>query len=38
LGFSKTSGDAFSTVNGDDFLVFITRLNGFTHAQVVALQ
>jgi hypothetical protein len=37
-GFSKTSGDAFTTVNGDDFLVFITRVNGFSHAQVVALQ
>ncbi len=37
-GFSKTSGDAFTTVNGDDFLVFITRVNGFVHAQVVALQ
>lgn len=37
-GFSKTSGDAFTTVNGDDFLVFITKVNGFAHAQVVKLQ
>lgn len=37
-GFSRTSGDAFTTVNGDDFLVFITKINGFIHAQVVKLQ
>ena len=37
-GFSRTSGDAFTTVNGDDFLVFITKVNSFTHAQVVKLQ
>jgi len=37
-GFSKTSGDAFTTVNGDDFLVFITKVNGLAHASVQALQ
>jgi hypothetical protein len=37
-GFSRTGGDAFTTVNGDDFLVFITKINGFVYAQVVKLQ
>lgn len=37
-GFSKTSGDSFTTTNGHDFFVYITKVNGFTHAQVTALQ
>lgn len=37
-GFSRVTGDSFTTTNGHDFLVFITKLNGFTHAHVVALQ
>lgn len=36
-GFSKTTG-TFTTTNGDDFLVYIAKVNGFTHANVVALQ
>lgn len=37
-GFSKTTGSAFTTTSGHDFFVFITKCNGFTLANVVALQ
>lgn len=37
-GFSKTGGDAFATTNGNDYFVFITKINGFTSATVQALQ
>ena len=37
-GFSRSGGDGFTTTNGDDFLLYITKLNGFVHGQVVALQ
>ena len=37
-GFSKTTGSPFTTVVGDDFFVYITKLNGFIIANVVALQ
>ncbi|MFD1985897.1 DUF2793 domain-containing protein [Mesorhizobium newzealandense] len=37
-GFTKKTGDALTTVNGDDFLFHITVLNGFSHLNVVALQ
>ncbi len=37
-GFTKTAGDAFTTVNGDDFFVTIEKHNGFTRASVGALQ
>jgi hypothetical protein len=37
-GFSKTGGDAFTTTDGHDFFVFITKCNGFTSAIVQALQ
>jgi hypothetical protein len=36
-GFTKVSG-AFTTVNGDDFLCYLTRLNGFSSLNIVALQ
>lgn len=36
--WSKTSGSAFTTTVGDDFFVYITKCNGFTFANVVALQ
>lgn len=36
-GFTKVSG-SFTTTNGDDFLCFVTKLNGFSHLNVVALQ
>lgn len=37
-GFSKVTGDSFTTTNGHDFMVYITKINGFIHAQVTALQ
>lgn len=37
-GFSKTSGSPFTTTNGHDFFVYITKCNGFTLANTVALQ
>lgn len=37
-GFTKRTGDTLTTVNGDDFLCFITRVNGFSHLHVQALQ
>jgi len=36
-GFTKVSG-AFTTTNGDDFLCYITKLNGFSYLNIVALQ
>lgn len=36
-GFTKVSG-SFTTTNGDDFLCYITVINGFSHLNVVALQ
>ena len=37
-GYTKVTGDAFTTTSGHDFLCFITKLNGFTHLHVQALQ
>jgi hypothetical protein len=37
-GFTYTSGDSLTTTNGDDFLLFITRLNGFSHLHKQKLQ
>lgn len=37
-GFSRTSGNPFTRTSGDDFMVYVTKLNGFTVANVVALQ
>jgi hypothetical protein len=37
-GFSRSTGDAFTTTNGHDFFVFITKCNGFISANVQALQ
>lgn len=36
-GFTKVSG-SFTTTNGDDFLCYITVINGFSHLNIVALQ
>jgi hypothetical protein len=36
--FTKTSGSALTTTNGDDFLLWITKCNGFSHLNVQALQ
>lgn len=37
-GFTLVDGDALTTVNGDDFLLFITVVNGFSNLTVKALQ
>jgi hypothetical protein len=37
-GFNKAAGSPFTTTNGHDFFVYITKCNGFTFANVVALQ
>jgi hypothetical protein len=37
-GFSKATGSAITTTVGHDFFIYITKLNGFTLANVVALQ
>lgn len=37
-GFSKQSGDNLTTTDGDDFFLFITKINGFTSLIVQALQ
>lgn len=36
-GFTKVSG-SFTTTNGDDFMCFLTRNNGFTLLSITALQ
>ena len=36
-GFNRTTG-SFTATNGHDFFVYITKCNGFTFANVVALQ
>lgn len=37
-GFARVTGDAFTTTNGDDFFVYVTKCNGFSTAVVQALQ
>lgn len=37
-GFNRSSGDSFTTTNGHDFFVYITKCNGFVGAFVQALQ
>jgi len=37
-GFTQVTGDDFTTTNGDDFMCYITKHNGFSHLNVVALQ
>lgn len=37
-GFEYVGGDSFTTTNGNNFFVFITKLNGFQSAVVQALQ
>jgi len=36
-GFTKVDG-SFTTTNGDDFMCYITRVNSFTHLNIVAMQ
>lgn len=37
-GFSRVTGDALTTTNGNDANIYITKINGFTHAHKVNLQ
>ena len=37
-GFTKVTGTILTTTNGDDFLFYIAKLNGFSHLHRVALQ
>lgn len=37
-GFSRSIGSPFTTTDGHDFFVYITKCNGFTLANVAALQ
>lgn len=37
-GFTKVSGITPGTVDGDDFIAYITKINGFSHLSWVALQ
>jgi hypothetical protein len=37
-GFTKKTGSTITTTNGDDFMFYITKLNGFSHLHVQALQ
>lgn len=37
-GFTKVLGNTFTTTSGHDFLIFVTKCNGFTLAHVAALQ
>ena len=37
-GFNKVSGNSITTTIGDDFFLFITKINGFTSLTVQALQ
>jgi hypothetical protein len=37
-GFNRVTGNPFTTTNGHDFFVYITKCNGFTAANTVALQ
>lgn len=37
-GFTKVGGSSFTTTYGHKFLVYITRTNSYSHANVVALQ
>lgn len=37
-GFTLVDGDTISTTNGDDFFFYLTKLNGFSHLTVKALQ
>jgi hypothetical protein len=37
-GFTIVSGDAPGTTNGDDFIAYVVKINGFSHLTWVALQ
>lgn len=37
-GFTKTSGDTWASTNGNKYLAFITKSNGYSHFHLQALQ
>jgi len=37
-GFTVVDGDTLTTINADDFIFYITKINGFSHLTVKALQ
>lgn len=37
-GFSAETGDTLTTTNGDDFFLYITKINGFSAINITALQ
>jgi hypothetical protein len=37
-GWTRVTGDAFTTTNGDDFMLYCSRVNGFSHLHITALQ
>jgi hypothetical protein len=37
-GFTKVSGDSPTTTLNEDFLFYITKINGFSHLNIVSLQ
>ena len=37
-GFSRVTGDDLTAVDNEEFLLYVTRLDGFEHCHVVALQ
>lgn len=37
-GFTIVTGDSLTTTDGDDFLFYVSKINGFSHLHVVALQ
>jgi hypothetical protein len=37
-GWTKLTGDDLTTTDGDDFMLYCTRINSFTHLHIVALQ
>lgn len=37
-GFNRTTGSPFTTTDGHDFFIYVTKCNNFTLASVVALQ
>ncbi len=36
--FTKTSGDSLTNTSGDDFMCYVSKVNGFSHVTIVALQ
>jgi hypothetical protein len=37
-GWTRVTGDVMTTTNGDDFMLYCSRVNGFSHLHITALQ